>query len=33
MKERDLQATAKRRGLRSSKYKLKLLYAIYEDMK
>ena len=30
---RSLQSIAKRRGLRSSKYKLKLLYAIYEDMK
>lgn len=30
---RSLQSIAKRRGLASSKYKLKLLRAIYEDMK
>lgn len=30
---RDLQAIARRRGLPSGKYRLKLLYAIYEDAK
>lgn len=30
---RSLQSIAKRRGLASSKYKLKLLRAIYGDMK
>lgn len=30
---RSLQSIAKRRGLPSGKYRLELLYAIYEDMK
>ena len=29
----SLQSIAKRRGLPSGKYRLKLLYVIYEDMK
>lgn len=30
---RSLQGIVKRRGLPSGKYRLRLLYAIYEDMK
>lgn len=30
---RSLQSIARRRGLAAGKYRLKLLYVIYEDMK